>query len=1318
MQRFKFLCVMVILALMLSLLPHQVQPVTAASPTVFINEIHYDNAGADEGEAVEVAGPAGTDLTDWSIVLYNGNGGASYGTAALSGSIPDLGNGFGVVFVDTPGLQNGSPDGLALVDNTDAVIQFLSYEGAFAATNGPANGMTSVDILVSETGSEPIGQSLQLIGTGDTYSEFTWSGPSAATFGEFNTDQTFLNGNDPSGIGLADPASVLPGGDTLLTVAVTSGSNPTSTGLAVVADLTAIGGSAAQSFFDDGSNGDVTADDNTFSFLATVLAGTTPASLSLPATISDTQARSASADIALEVLPVVQITALSLQQSVDQVAWSPVNGNMFTGFKVSLNSTVPFYYLDVAGLTTNRPLSEDYFPFYLDETQVPDGFYDYWAGKGVDDNALVGTWQETMWQIINGNLPMFYLKVSASAPTYMLVDGLQYAVDPSTDQLLQVPGDYPRGTYFFDGVIEDQIGSSSAITVGMNFSTLPDITTLTLQQAVDPTSDWIPVSGSWNTGFAVALDAGRPFYFLDVADFVVDPSLETGYHPFTLDVTSVPANFYDYWAGKGVTASASGTWEPTMWQIINGNLPMFYLKVSDTAPTYMLVDGLLHALNPAAVDEILRISGDYPAGTYQFNGDLNIDGQDANSNLPVSITFSVNAPIQITIPDIVHVYEGVGGSSPVAAMDPDGTAVAATITGGAMAGIELQNVVPAATLGGSLTATLAVSDTVLAGTYDVEITFTNNDPFPQSNVAVVQVIVYPEVCPAPSPTYPLQTNIGVVQGEGLTPDVTGNVTIKGTITDRSLNGEPGTQYGFYIQDAGDGNSLTSDGMFVYTSSSNQQGVSLPIGSPVMVSGVVSDYNNGTQLTPVASGVVPCGIAATITPVTVNLPADSDPTNLLEKYENMLVNLPQTFTIDQNYFQGRYGQMTVSPDGRLYNPTDGNFPGTFAELTAANNARMLVLDDNNYIQNPSVTPYLSIGDYPYTDNIFDPTRAGDLIEGMTGILDQGATNSYAGPYSPWYRLQPTVWPTITRGSNPRTSAPADPGGNVKVAGFNLYNYFTTLDMAPYRSTYPYDGSANTPRGADTEAEFARQKAKTVMAIINLGADVTGVIELENNGATSIDDLVNGPNGLNAVAGAGIYNYVIDTLPQPNGDPDGPDYIKAGIIYKPDVVTPLGDSVWSDAAIFDRPPLAQTFTVNGNDAIFSVVVNHFKSKGSCPSSGDVDLGQGCWNERRVAQAAELLNFINTTLLPVDPDVVAVGDYNSYGSEDPIITLTDGGLVNEMLNVPAEDRYTYVFDGAAGYLDHMLVTSSVDNSISGISVWHINADEFLAHRLQHGI
>ena len=144
---------------MIGVLPHQVQPVMAASPSVFINEIHYDNTGTDTGEAIEVAGPAGTDLTGWSIVLYNGNGGASYNSDALSGLIPDIGGGFGVVVMNYPvnGIQNGAPDGIALVDAGNAVVQFLSYEGTFTAVGGPADGMVSVDIGVLEGGSDPIG---------------------------------------------------------------------------------------------------------------------------------------------------------------------------------------------------------------------------------------------------------------------------------------------------------------------------------------------------------------------------------------------------------------------------------------------------------------------------------------------------------------------------------------------------------------------------------------------------------------------------------------------------------------------------------------------------------------------------------------------------------------------------------------------------------------------------------------------------------------------------------------------------------------------------------------------------------------------------------------------------------------------------------------------------------------------------------------------------------------------------------------------------------------------------------------------------------
>ena len=158
---------------------------------VFINEIHYDDASVDSGEGVEIAGPAGTSLTGYTITAYNGNNGASYKTEPLSGTIPDLNStGYGTVFFPISGLQNGAPDGVAL-DSGGTLIQFLSYEGVFAATNGVASGVTSTDIGVAETGSTPDGESLQLTGSGTTYENFTWSGPLTNTYDAINTGQTF-----------------------------------------------------------------------------------------------------------------------------------------------------------------------------------------------------------------------------------------------------------------------------------------------------------------------------------------------------------------------------------------------------------------------------------------------------------------------------------------------------------------------------------------------------------------------------------------------------------------------------------------------------------------------------------------------------------------------------------------------------------------------------------------------------------------------------------------------------------------------------------------------------------------------------------------------------------------------------------------------------------------------------------------------------------------------------------------------------------------------------------------------------------------------
>lgn len=165
---------------------------TTPSANAWINEFHYDNNSTDTNEFVEIAGEAGINLTGWKIVGYNGNNGAVYKTVALSSVISNQSNGLGAVGFAFSSMQNGSPDGLALVNANDEVIHFISYEGTFTATNGPAVGLTSSNIGVSETSSTPVDYSLQLIGTGIQYSDFTWSSAKQNTQHNVNTGQDFL----------------------------------------------------------------------------------------------------------------------------------------------------------------------------------------------------------------------------------------------------------------------------------------------------------------------------------------------------------------------------------------------------------------------------------------------------------------------------------------------------------------------------------------------------------------------------------------------------------------------------------------------------------------------------------------------------------------------------------------------------------------------------------------------------------------------------------------------------------------------------------------------------------------------------------------------------------------------------------------------------------------------------------------------------------------------------------------------------------------------------------------------------------------------
>lgn len=163
----------------------------ATAQTVFINEVHYNNQGRDTGEIVEIAGPADTDLTDWQLIFYNGKNGRPYRTLPLEGTLPDLQNGYGTLSFEAKGIENGAPDGIALINADKEVVHFLSYEGTFTASAGVAEGLTATDVAVKESDRTTVGQSLQLMGNGRVLKDFHWEKPMDATPGAINAGQTF-----------------------------------------------------------------------------------------------------------------------------------------------------------------------------------------------------------------------------------------------------------------------------------------------------------------------------------------------------------------------------------------------------------------------------------------------------------------------------------------------------------------------------------------------------------------------------------------------------------------------------------------------------------------------------------------------------------------------------------------------------------------------------------------------------------------------------------------------------------------------------------------------------------------------------------------------------------------------------------------------------------------------------------------------------------------------------------------------------------------------------------------------------------------------
>ncbi len=527
--------------------------------------------------------------------------------------------------------------------------------------------------------------------------------------------------------------------------------------------------------------------------------------------------------------------------------------------------------------------------------------------------------------------------------------------------------------------------------------------------------------------------------------------------------------------------------------------------------------------------------------------------------------------------------------------------------------------------------------------------------------------------------------------------------------------------GFFIQEEdadADTDDNTSEGIFVYC---NTCADAVSVGDLVEVTGVVAEFFGMTQID-VTGGAAKVEVLnnaqALPTEAVINLPAteSTEAADTFENVEGMLVNISTDLVVGEYFELARYGTLMLSANDRPYQftYTDEPDPVAYSLFLDELNKNRILLDDDTNIQNdattgPSDEPYfwprngLSNANY---------IRGGDQISNLKGIMHW----SFSGQSgTDAWRIRPVLeaYNYDFTSANPRETTPPEVGGSFKVASFNVLNYFTTIDS----------------RGADSAAELDRQREKIASAICNLNADVVGLIEIENNGLLALNDLLNGSGGINETCSATYAAVDTGVI--------GTDEIAVAFIYNTATVSLEGAHAILDSSVDprflddkNRPALAQTFKEIATDAKLTVVVNHFKSKGSsCNNVGDPDLndGAGNCNNTRTDAAAALVDWLATDPTDSgDPDFLIIGDLNSYRNETPIDaikmgaddTLGTADDFTDLLENFGDNPYSYVFDGQLGYLDYGLASASLMEQLTGGAPWNINADEINLFDYNDGI
>jgi predicted extracellular nuclease len=273
-----------------------------------------------------------------------------------------------------------------------------------------------------------------------------------------------------------------------------------------------------------------------------------------------------------------------------------------------------------------------------------------------------------------------------------------------------------------------------------------------------------------------------------------------------------------------------------------------------------------------------------------------------------------------------------------------------------------------------------------------------------------------------------------------------------------------------------------------------------------------------------------------------------------------------------------------------------------------------------------------------------------------------------------------------------------GSDIRVVGLNLLNYFNGDGAG---------GGFPAPRGAKTPQEFSQQRGRLTAAIKHIQPHMVAVMELENDGfgpgsaaRDFIQDLQN--------ASGETWQVVV-----PQGVPVGGDVISVGIFYREDKLSAVGAAALNTGPEFkrrSRVPIAQKFTHKATGENFLVVVNHLKSKGSCPDGGanaDKKDGQGCWNQARTQAATAMAAWAQSLAdASTGGKVLILGDMNAYRMEDPITAILDAGFKNLKASSGLRLEFSYIYSGEAGTLDYAFASSQLKPNVRSAKILNINS------------